>query len=71
MTIEQVKKEIPDMEAFCGMACNACNSDWYCPDYCIVLQKAFKMDFEKIQKSYARNDGDWSKVCRYIKRVAI
>lgn len=62
-------KELADIDTFCHMACTACNHDWYCPTHCDMLEKAKKLDFEKIVKSYARNEGDWSKVFRYIKRA--
>ena len=67
MTYEQAKAELMDFEGFCHLSCNSCNSDWYCPTYCNVLEKASKMDFDLIIKCYARNDGEMWKVFRYIK----
>ena len=67
MTYEQAKDELTNFEGFCHIACNSCNSEWYCPTYCDVLEKAKKMDFDLIIKSYARNGGEMWKVFRYIK----
>lgn len=67
MTYEQAKSELIDIDTFCRIACNSCNTDWYCPSYCDVLLKARKMNFDLIIKCYARNDGEMWKVFRYIK----
>lgn len=67
MTYEEAKVELNNFEDFCHMACNSCKSEWYCPSYCDVLEKASKMDFDRIIKCYARNDGEMWKVFRYIK----
>lgn len=67
MTLEEAKNDLEDFKGFCRYACNSCNNDWYCPSYCDVLEKASKMDFDRIIKSYARNDGDMAKVFKFIK----
>ncbi len=70
MTVERAREEIPDFKAFAHAVCTCgCGHDWYCPTYCDTLEKAEQMDFVRILKSYARNDGDLDKVCRYIKRA--
>ena len=72
MTIEEAKEEIPTMEYFLEWACGCCTAnDWYCPSYCNTLLKAQRMPFEKILKSFARNDGDIRKVCQYIKYARV
>ncbi|MCM1059818.1 MAG: hypothetical protein NC452_05950 [Eubacterium sp.] len=72
MTTEEARKEIPDIESFCRQSCTLCTSnDWYCPTYCDMLQKARRMDFERIVEAYARNDEDMAKVYRYIKQAKI
>lgn len=69
MTLEEAKQEIPDFKSFCKLACNNCTSnDWYCPTLCITLKNAYRLNYEDILKCYARNDGDMTKVFRYIKR---
>lgn len=72
MTIEQARDCIPDFNAFENEFCNKCvANDWYCPDRCRILGKALKMDFERILKSYARNDGDLTKVSRFLREAKI
>lgn len=72
MTIEQARECIPDFNAFENEFCNSCvANNWYCPDRCSVLKKALKMDFERILKSYARNDGDLTKVSRFLREAQI
>lgn len=66
MTIEEAKKDIPDFDSFCRQACLRCNNDWYCPSYCDVLEKAERMDFNRILKCYARHDGEMYKVLRWL-----
>lgn len=72
MTIEEARECIPNFKAFENEVCNSCvENDWYCPSRCRILEKASKLDFERIQKSYARNDGEMWKVMRYIKRAKV
>ena len=71
MTVEEARKEIPNIDSFCHLACNWCRSEWYCPTYCDYLEKARKLDFERILKCYAKHDGDINKVCRYIKNTPL
>lgn len=72
MTIEQAKELIPDFDSFCKETCDHCSAnDWYCPSHCVTLNLARNMDFELIQKSYARNDGLIWKVIRYIRQARI
>lgn len=67
MTVQQAKEEIPNIDIFCSQCCDNCTAnDWYCPSECDFLEKARKLDFDRIVKSFARNDGDFRKVCRYI-----
>ena len=69
MNIKEAREELPDISSFCNQVCICCTAnDWYCPDNCLMLEKAYQVPFEKILKSYARNDGDIWKVVRYIKR---
>ena len=38
-TLVEAKNEIPDIDIFCEAVCQYCTSnDWYCPDYCDVLE---------------------------------
>lgn len=67
--IEEVREEIPNIDAFCKQACINCSNDWFCPSFCDTLEKAIKMDFELLVKCYARNDGDWRRIWRYIRRT--
>lgn len=71
MPIEQAREELGNVDSFCNNACIACNHDYYCPSYCDMLEKARKMDYDKIVMAYARNEGDWAKVFRYIKSAKI
>jgi hypothetical protein len=72
MTYEEAKEQIPDFESFRVECCNSCTSnDWYCPSDCEMLEKARKLDFDRILKCYAKHDGDLSKVAGYIKRTKI
>jgi hypothetical protein len=69
MTYEEALEELPNIENFCNRICNTCTAnDWYCPTYCLDLEKAHRIPFDKIAKSYARNDGDVWRVMRYIRR---
>jgi hypothetical protein len=69
MTIEEAKEEIPTIESFLHFSCDCCTAnDWYCPSYCLDLEKAQKIPFEKIQQAYAKYDGDPVKLCSYIKK---
>ena len=62
-------EEIPNIEAFCRTACDACEGGgWSCPSWCDTLEKARKMPFEKIKSEYIRNGGDFRAVWRYIKQ---
>lgn len=67
--IEEAREEIPNIDCFCKQACIHCSNDWFCPSFCDMLEKAIKMDFELLLKCYARNEGDWSKIFRYIKQT--
>lgn len=69
MTPEEAKVEIPDIDTFCRHACVHCNSEWYCPSYCDLLEKARRMPFDRIVACYARHEGDMAKVFRYIKQT--
>lgn len=71
MTINKAKEEIPNFDAFKHEACNTCNNDYYCPSPCEMLIKAEQIDFERILKCYARHDGDWRKIARYINSTKI
>lgn len=71
MTIEEAKKDIPDFDSFRYQACFCCNNEWYCPSYCDALEKAERMDFNRILKCYAQNGGEMYKVLRWLKRVKI
>lgn len=71
MTIEEAKEYMPDFDSFCKEACNNCGADWYCPTYCDVLEKAKRMDFNRILKRYACNDGEIYKVLRWLKQARI
>ena len=56
-------------DEFRRAVCVSCTAnDWYCPTDCEFLEKAAKLDFRDIQKSYVRNDGDIVKVSRFIRR---
>jgi hypothetical protein len=70
MSYEQALLELGDIDSFCRQVCACCTSnDWYCPTDCTDLEKARRIDFDRIVFSYARNDGDLSKVMRYIKQA--
>lgn len=70
MTIEQAREEMPNIDYFLSSVCVICTAnDWYCPTYCHDLEKAQRMPFEKIQKAYARHDGELWKVMRYIRQA--
>lgn len=69
MTIEEAMQECQNIDVFCHMMCIHCTTNnWFCPTYCNLLIKARRMPFDKILKSYARNDGDPANLSRYIKR---
>lgn len=58
-----------NFDEFRSISCNLCTAnEWYCPSDCDTLCKAKNIPFEKIQKSIKRNEEDYSKVFRYIKR---
>lgn len=69
MTITEAKAEIPDIDSFLHWGCINCKSEWYCPTYCELLEKAKKIPFDRILSCYARHDGDAVKVFRYIKQT--
>ena len=72
MTLDEARKEIGNIDDFCKNACNVCTAnEEYCPSECGTLRKARQMDFDRIVKSYARNDGDLSKVFRSINQAKI
>ena len=71
MTIEDAKEYIPNFEAFCNEACATCTEEWYCNRCCKDLCKAERMDFNRILKCYARNDGEMYKVLRWLKKARI
>ena len=71
MTIEEAKEYIPNFEAFRKEACATCTEEWYCPRNCEELNKASRMDFNRILKCYARNDGETYKVLRWLKQARI
>lgn len=73
MTIEEAKEYIPDFEAFRKEACTVCTAnDWYCPfNVCDTLLKAGELDYNRILKCYARNDGEMYKVFRWLKKARI
>jgi hypothetical protein len=71
MRIEDAIEEMPDFECFRKESCDNCTNDWYCPGDCDFLIKASKISFERLQKCYARNDGDWQKISRYVNRAKV
>lgn len=72
MTIEEAKEYIPDFDAFRKEACNHCTAnDWYCPSDCTTLEKARKLDYNRILKCYARNGGEMDKVFAFIRSARI
>jgi hypothetical protein len=72
MTVEEAKKDLGDIDRFCRCVCDYCTAnDWYCPTYCEMLEKARKIDFNRILKCYAKHEGDLMKVVRYIKATKI
>ena len=72
MTFEEAREELKSIDYLCKCACNICTAnDWYCPTECDTLRKARRIDFKLIVNSYARNDGDWSQVLRFINKAKI
>lgn len=72
MTIKEAKEYIPDFEAFRNEFCSVCvANDWYCPNVCDTLLKAGELDYNRILKCYARNDGEIWKVVRWLKKARI
>lgn len=71
MTIEEAKEYIPDFDSFCKEACDNCGEAGYCHRYCEDLCKSERMDFNRILKCYARNDGETYKVLRWLKQARI
>lgn len=72
MTEKEAREELIDIDGFCKWCCDRCTgNDWYCPSECEVLEKARRLDFERIVKYYANHNGDIVKVCRYIKNTKI
>lgn len=69
MTVEEAKAEIPDIDAFCHWGCINCNSEWYCPTYCDLLEKARRIPFNRILECFARHESDPVKVFNYIKQT--
>lgn len=70
MTLEQAKEELCDIDTFCKIACDNCTAnDYYCPSECEMLKKARTLDFDRIIKCFANNDGDLYKVFAYIKQA--
>lgn len=51
--------------------CVNCGEAEYCHLYCEDLCKAARMDFNRILKCYARNDGEMYKVLRWLKQARI
>jgi hypothetical protein len=71
MTIEEAKEYLPDFEAFRNEACATCTEEWYCPRNCEDLNKASRMDYDRILKCYARNGGEMHKVFAFIRGARI
>lgn len=72
MTIEEAKEYIPDFEAFRNEFCSVCvANDWCCPNVCDTLLKAGELDYNRILKCYARNDGEIWKVVQWLKKARI
>lgn len=72
MTFEEAKEELIDMNNFRSLMCDVyCKHDYYCPTDCDVLEKANRMNFDRIIRSYARNDGDIVKVYNFIKQANV
>ena len=72
MNLKEAREDIGcSFEEFKHIACVFCNNDWYCPSPCEMLLKAEKIDYDRILKCYARHEGDWYKVFRYIKNTKI
>jgi hypothetical protein len=72
MTDKEALEELVDIDNFCKHACDMCTAnDWYCPSECEMLEKARKLDFDRIVKCYAKHDGDMCKVFMYIKSTKI
>ena len=70
MTLEEAKEDITNFDSFVSYCCNRCTSnDWYCTSLCEVLEKAKRIPFDRIQKAYARHDGDMMRVIKYIRRA--
>lgn len=69
MTVAEAKVEIPDIDAFCRAACVHCSNDWYCPTYCDALEKARRIPFDRLLACYARHEGDWVGIWRYLKQT--
>ena len=72
MTIEQAREEIPNFEVLAGFMCKDCTAnDWYCNGYCEMLTKAQKIPFERLQKMYAKYDGDLYELSKYIRYTKV
>lgn len=75
MTIEEAREEIPRFEVFAEKMCSRCaNLDCFglCADLCAQYQKVkiiAIIDFKRIQKAYARHNGDIVKVVKFIDRA--
>ena len=70
ISIEQAREELGSIDNFCTLVCNYCTAnDWYCPTDCDVLEKARRLEFDRLVNCYAANDGDLCAVVRYIKRT--
>lgn len=68
MTLDEAKQEIPDFDTFATKYCDMCMHDAFCDFYCYTIAKAERI-FDRVQKAYARHDGDMVKVERYIKNA--
>lgn len=71
MTVEEARSAIPNIDAFCRAGCVNCSSEWYCPTYCDILEKARKIPFNRILSCYARHEGDWVSIWKYLKATKV
>lgn len=72
MTIEEAKEELKDLEVLEWAMCDYCTAnDFYCYSPCAERDKIKQIGYDRIIKSYARNNGDIEKVFQYIKRTKI
>lgn len=59
--------EITNFDSLKEIICDYCNDNWYCHGNCEILEKASKIDIDKINQNFLENNCNIHKTVEYIK----